>query len=242
MLRTIYAIVVFSTIQLAGSFALPASFHKPVRFQLSISRHLQFQSSLTISENNAYPTTITTLSASASRPNEPCSQHTRRTALLSSILGIVTPLSLPPKTTLAAPPVAIIAEELGYFPVTNREGKTTYIPARIKRSSTDQAVSLAEYLRKSDATMYGAFWCPHCQRQREMFGREAWDRIPYVECDPRGVNADAPLCVSRGVDGFPTWRFGDGRTVSGEMSLERLARASGFRGRFDGGLEGELPK
>lgn len=47
----------------------------------------------------------------------------------------------------AAPPIAIIAEELGYFPVTNRHGKTTYVPARVKRSSTDQAVLLAKYLK-----------------------------------------------------------------------------------------------
>jgi len=47
----------------------------------------------------------------------------------------------------AAPPMAVIAEELGYFPVTNRNGDTIYVSARVKRHSTEQAVALAEHLK-----------------------------------------------------------------------------------------------
>ena len=40
------------------------------------------------------------------------------------------------RTAVAAPPIAIIAEELGYFPVTNADGETVYVPKRIQRPST----------------------------------------------------------------------------------------------------------
>ena len=62
------------------------------------------------------------------------------TALLTSLLGFA-------PNANAAPPMAVIAEELGYFPATNSEGQTTYTPARIKRSSTEQAIELASYLK-----------------------------------------------------------------------------------------------
>lgn len=60
----------------------------------------------------------------------------------------------------AAPPIAVIAEELGYFPVTNAEKETVYVPRRIKRESSEQAVKLARKLRESGAVIYTAYWCP----------------------------------------------------------------------------------
>lgn len=142
----------------------------------------------------------------------------------------------------AAPPMAVIAEELGYFPVTNKLGETTYIPARVKRHSTDQAIELSKFLKEKGVTMYGAFWCPHCQRQKEMFGREAWDIMNYVECDRRGMNGNAAMCLKDGVDGFPTFKYKNGKELAGgEMPLERIAKLSGFKGVLDGSLEPDLP-
>lgn len=107
----------------------------------------------------------------------------------------------------AAPPIAIIAEELGYFPVTNRYGDTIYIPANVKRSSSTQSIQLASYLKESGARMFGAYWCPHCQNQKETFGKEAWTKIPYVECSTKGYGYDATKVWKKGIDGFPTWVF-----------------------------------
>mmetsp|Transcript_22048 Transcript_22048/g.28367 ORF Transcript_22048/g.28367 Transcript_22048/m.28367 type:complete len:249 (+) Transcript_22048:58-804(+) len=140
----------------------------------------------------------------------------------------------------AVPPAYIIAEELGYFPVTNSVGDTKYVSARVKRESTDQAKDLATYLSRQRWTMYGAFWCPHCQRQKEMFGREAWAMVNYVECDARGVDGKAAVCFGKGVNGFPTWKKGD-QTFSGEMPLENLAKKVGYKGNFDANLEPALP-
>jgi thiol-disulfide isomerase/thioredoxin len=39
----------------------------------------------------------------------------------------------------------------------------------------------AQCLTDSGAKFYGAFWCPHCQAQKSMFGG-AKTLLPYVEC------------------------------------------------------------
>merc|ERR1712176_626822 len=130
--------------------------------------------------------------------------------------------------TNAAPPFAVMMEELGYFPVTNKSNQTVYVPSRVKRSSSNQAVDFAEYLNSKNAVMYGAFWCPHCRNQKEILGREAFSKITYVECDKRGINSHATLCALENISGFPTWKVGD-KILSGEMSLKDLASASGYK-------------
>src|SRR3989344_8083454 len=39
----------------------------------------------------------------------------------------------------------------------------------------------ARCLKDRGAIFYGAFWCPHCQNQKTMFGRSS-RLLPYVEC------------------------------------------------------------
>lgn len=146
--------------------------------------------------------------------------------------------------------IAIIAEELGYFPITNRQGITQYIPAKVKRSSTDQSKELAKFLSSKGAIMYGTYWCGHTSHQKELFGREAWDLIQYVECSPKGAYYDASKLqkVAKNIDGFPTWYIPSsnegsgsrkkGQYISGEMPLERIAMLSGYKGDFDVALEG----
>merc|ERR1711957_159677 len=149
---------------------------------------------------------------------------------------------------------AIIAEELGYFPVTNRLGETIYVPAKVKRESTEQSILLAKYLSEIGVKMFGTYWCPHCQRQKEIFGREAFSQVGYVECSTKGYNYDSKLLpppVLKEIDGYPTWKIPalktkagvktNSKVVGGEMSLEMLAKLSGYTGKFDDKLEGALP-
>ena len=105
----------------------------------------------------------------------------------------------------AAPPIAIIAQELGYFPVTNSQGETVYVPKRVARDSSDQALALAHHLRNIKARVYETYWCPHSARQRELFGRQAWDVVDHVECSPKGYRAQPTMCTSKHIDGYPTW-------------------------------------
>lgn len=85
---------------------------------------------------------------------------------------------------------------------------------------------LAEYLSQTGATMYGAYWCPHCARQKQLFGQAA-KQLPYIECDPRGVNAQVALCNTAGISAYPTWQI-NGAYYLGVQSLNQLANLSGF--------------
>jgi uncharacterized membrane protein len=92
----------------------------------------------------------------------------------------------------------------------------------------DRLSALADYLRQNGAVFYGAYWCPHCQAQKQMFGAAA-NKLPYVECDPRGTNAQPGACQAAGVKAYPTWVV-NGQKVEGEVSPSDLARLSGFGG------------
>lgn len=87
--------------------------------------------------------------------------------------------------------------------------------------------ALALHLQRSGARYYGAFWCPQCQHQSDLFGRSA-AHLPYVECSPGGRSAGfAVECVTAGVQNLPTWVI-DGQTHAGVLQPEELARRSRF--------------
>ncbi|KAL7500617.1 hypothetical protein ACHAWT_011249 [Skeletonema menzelii] len=191
-----------------------------------------------------------TLSKSTTNHDEATSlsSTTTRTDFLRNMFAASAALPIlasSPRPSNAAPPFAIMAEELGYFPVKDeKSGETVMVPAKAKRESTDQAVELAKYLQSTKAVMFGAFWCPHCQRQKELFGKEAWKYITYVECSPKGYKSQYATCLSNGIDGYPSWKFGNGKSQGGEMELNDIAQTSGFSKKitFDGSLEeGQVP-
>lgn len=89
--------------------------------------------------------------------------------------------------------------------------------------------ALAEHLAKEDVKFYGAYWCPHCQAQKAIFGSSA-HRLPYVECSPNGRNApQASICRVMNIRSYPTWVI-KGRRYTGELSLKELARLTGYTG------------
>jgi glutaredoxin len=83
----------------------------------------------------------------------------------------------------------------------------------------------AHCLTEKGVVMYGAYWCPHCARQKELFG-SSWKYVSYVECDPRGNNAQPELCRQQGVTAYPTWIF-NGEKRTGVQSLLSLSSWSG---------------
>ena len=82
--------------------------------------------------------------------------------------------------------------------------------------------TFASCIKDSGAIFYGAFWCPHCQNQKAMFGVSA-KLLPYVECSTPDGRNQLPICTEAMVTGYPTWVFTDGSRESGEVSLERLS-------------------
>lgn len=86
--------------------------------------------------------------------------------------------------------------------------------------------SFTQCLKDKGVIFYGAFWCPHCQNQKALFGRSA-RLLPYVECSTANGQGMLPLCKDKGVEGYPTWVFPDETRESGEVELSVLATRSG---------------
>lgn len=95
---------------------------------------------------------------------------------------------------------------------------------------TIDPTALAQHLRKINAKMYGAFWCPYCTRQKELFGARGAELINYIECDQRGNNPQPQLCRSAKIQAYPTWEI-NGQQFQGAKSLAELARLSNFQPR-----------
>lgn len=85
---------------------------------------------------------------------------------------------------------------------------------------------LALHLKNQGIKMYGAYWCPHCQEQKAMFG-EASKQVPYVECAPGTPNSQAEVCQQKQITSYPTWEV-KGKLIEGVQSLADLAQMSGF--------------
>ena len=85
---------------------------------------------------------------------------------------------------------------------------------------------LAQCLKDKGAVFYGAFWCPHCQSQKALFGKSA-RLLPYVECSTPDGQGQTLACNEKKIEGYPTWIFADGEKISGEIPLERLAEKTG---------------
>lgn len=80
----------------------------------------------------------------------------------------------------------------------------------------------AQCLGKKGATFYGAFWCPHCQRQKALFGSAATS-LPYVECSLPDGKTLTQICIDKEIKSYPTWIFADGTKLTGERTLQELA-------------------
>jgi protein-disulfide isomerase len=99
----------------------------------------------------------------------------------------------------------------------------------VPTSSGDSEIGLAKHLTQINAKMYSAYWCPHCQSQLAMFGKEASKLLDRIECDPQGKDAKPALCKQAKVAGYPTWIINN-RRYSGTQSLTALASASRYLG------------
>ena len=80
----------------------------------------------------------------------------------------------------------------------------------------------ASCLKDKGAVFYGAFWCPHCQAQKKLFG-SSQKLLPYVECSTADGQNQLKECTDKGVVSYPTWEFADGSRLTGEIPLAQLA-------------------
>jgi Zn ribbon nucleic-acid-binding protein len=106
-------------------------------------------------------------------------------------------------------------------------GAFAAIKIQERNAGPDLRVGLAQCLTEKGVKMYGAYWCPHCQKQKKLFGK-AFSKVDYVECAiPGNPQAIVPACKDAGITGYPTWTFATGDRLSGEQPLAELASKAG---------------
>jgi hypothetical protein len=98
-----------------------------------------------------------------------------------------------------------------------------YLGLRKRGSRLD---AFAKCLATKQVKMYGAYWCPHCADQKEMF-ESSFQYVPYVECGVPGSRDEAPVCKDAGIKHFPTWQFADGERQEGALALQAIGTKSG---------------
>lgn len=80
----------------------------------------------------------------------------------------------------------------------------------------------AKCLTENGATMYGAWWCPHCQEQKALFG-PSFKHINEVECGAGRGQFNTAACPN--ITSTPTWTTADGKELFGRQDLSELAAA-----------------
>lgn len=102
----------------------------------------------------------------------------------------------------------------------------------ITTESGPAEISLAEHLTAIGARKFGAYWCPHCYDQKQLFGKKAFEKVTYVECDPQGINPQPEVCSAAQIQGYPSWEI-NGEIYTGTKTLEQLSQISGYEGPQD---------
>ncbi len=80
--------------------------------------------------------------------------------------------------------------------------------------------AFAQCLAEKRLTMYGAYWCSHCQNEKKAFG-DSIKYVPYIEC-----TQETKKCLDAGIQGYPTWIDSGGNKYSGEQGLASLSKIS----------------
>ena len=100
----------------------------------------------------------------------------------------------------------------------------------ITTTSEAAEIALAKHLTAIGAEKYGAFWCPHCYEQKQLFGEQAFKEVNYVECanlaNPRQQSS---ACRQAGITSYPTWKIKD-KLYPGTQTLQELAKLSDYQG------------
>jgi hypothetical protein len=88
--------------------------------------------------------------------------------------------------------------------------------------------AFARCLSDRGVKMYGAYWCPHCQEQKEKFGA-SFEYVPYFECGIKGdLHGQSLVCKNENVKHYPTWQFPPtGERVERIFTLQELSDRTG---------------
>ncbi len=159
------------------------------------------------------------------------------TGVIVSLLTIVVTLGIYSGVNSPIATANGTAEEVvdadGFIAISEPQGQPTPPEGwKITTASGEAEIALAKHLTATGAKKYGAFWCPHCYEQKQLFGQEAFAEIEYIECDPQGKNPQRETCIAAGIQSFPTWEI-DGKFYPGTKTPAELAKLSNFQGNKD---------
>ncbi len=88
-------------------------------------------------------------------------------------------------------------------------------------------VEFAKALDQAGVKMFGAYWCPFCTEQKQLF-QDGAKYLNFIEV----TNPDrtpSTLAVTEGITSYPTWRFpGVAEDVEGVLTLARISELSGI--------------
>lgn len=103
--------------------------------------------------------------------------------------------------------------------------------ALISNKSGDKApdanTTFAQCIKDSGTKFFGAFWCPHCQAQKKLFGARATKELPYIECSTADGKDQTQACKDADIKSYPTWEFADGTRKTGKQTFADLAEKTG---------------
>lgn len=100
-----------------------------------------------------------------------------------------------------------------------------YFLIAANKPNQERLDAFAACLSDSGAKFYGAFWCSHCQNQKNLFGSSK--NLPYIECSTPDGKGELSICKEANITGYPTWVFKSGQQVPGELSFQALSNYSG---------------
>ena len=96
--------------------------------------------------------------------------------------------------------------------------------------STEQTIKLADQLNKIGAKFFGAHWCPACKTQMKLFGKQAGQRLNYVECGlPDKYPEQVRQCRDAKIQSIPTWTRPGSARLEGVQSITTLENWSGLK-------------
>ena len=104
-------------------------------------------------------------------------------------------------------------------------GSNKYLTEKKNAVPAGKYTEFAKCIKEKGASFYGAFWCPHCAEQKELFG-DAVSELPYVECSTQDKQNQTQQCIDKEIKSYPTWEFADQSRLNGLVSLEKLAEVT----------------
>ena len=93
-----------------------------------------------------------------------------------------------------------------------------------REETTVASNELSQCLAEKGAEFFGAFWCPHCARQKSYFGRFS-KQLPYIECS-NSDKSQTQVCIDENIRSYPTWKFSSGAVCPGVVDPIILAYLS----------------